>query len=295
MLFHNHPITTDAIVTPQTKAQQIKLYMLRLDLLHEVVSGNKLFKLQYFLEAALAAPHKTIVTFGGTYSNHLVATAFACKQLGLKCIGLVRGEKPPVLSHSLQFCEALNMQLVYLSREQYQLQASTGITHFEGTIVPEGGYHPLGAKGAAGIMQQFAQLQPTHIITATGTATTLAGLLLNKKAEQTVISVPVIKNMIDIDDRLQYLNPNSPLPTYEVWPDAHEGGYAKHTTALINFMNDFYHAHQIPTDVVYTGKMMKAVMQKIEEHYFGAGSILLCIHTGGLQGNQSFPPNTFVF
>ena len=295
MLLNNHTIRTQEIVTQQTQAQQIALYMLRLDLLHEVVSGNKLFKLQFFLAAALASPEKTIVTFGGAYSNHLVATAFACDQLGLKCIGLVRGEKTRDLSHSLQYCESLNMQLVYLSREDYQQQASTGITNYKGTIVPEGGYHPLGARGAAAIMQQFPLLHPTHIITATGTATTLAGLLMNKTIDQTIITVPVIKNMIDLDDRLQYLTQSDSLPTYEVWPDAHEGGYAKHTPALIDFMNDFYKTSNIPTDFVYTGKMMKAVMHKIETRAFAAGSKILCIHTGGLQGNLSFAANTFIF
>lgn len=295
MLFDTHNIVTDKIHSKALEQQGIDLFILRLDLIHKVISGNKLFKLHYFLEQALASTEKTIVTFGGAYSNHLVATAFVCNQLGLKSIGLVRGEKPTALSHTLEYCMQLNMQLEFLSREAYQQQASEGHASFKGTIVPEGGYHQLGAKGAAEIMNLFPQLDPTHIITATGTATTLAGLLMNKTATQQIISVPVIKNMHDIDDRLRYLIGNSNIPSYETWKDAHEGGYAKHTPSLIKFMNDFYDVHKIPTDMVYTGKMMKAVMQKIDMQYFEAGSKILCIHTGGLQGNLSFIPNTFVF
>lgn len=293
MLFDTHNIVTDTIHNEALEQQGIALFILRLDLIHKVISGNKLFKLHYFLEQALASTEKTIVTFGGAYSNHLVATAFACKQLGLKSIGLVRGEKPTTLSHTLQYCMELNMQLEFLSREAYQQQASEANAIYNGTIVPEGGYHPLGAKGAAEIMNLFPELNPTHIITATGTATTLAGLLMNKKISQQIISVPVVKGMHDIDERLHYLI--SDIPTYETWTDAHEGGYAKHSPSLIKFMNDFYNLHKIPTDMVYTGKMMKAVMHKIDTHYFAAGSKILCIHTGGLQGNLSFAPNTFVF
>ena len=57
--------------------KQVTLSVLRLDRIHPVVSGNKLFKLHYFLEEALRSPHKTILTFGGAYSNHIAATAAA--------------------------------------------------------------------------------------------------------------------------------------------------------------------------------------------------------------------------
>ena len=295
MLFDTRPIGTDFLISPAIEEQRLSVFMLRLDAIHEVVSGNKLFKLQFFLEQALSSTEKTIITFGGAYSNHLVATAYACQQLGLRSIGLVRGEKPSHLSHTLQYCSSLQMELHYLSRSDYQEQANTGTTAFKGTVVPEGGYHPIGAKGAANIMQLFPQLAPTHIITATGTGTTLAGLLMNKKEGQTIIAVPVIKGMHDLNERLQHLLSSSILPTFEVWPDAHEGGYAKHNPELISWMNQFYEQYQIPTDVIYTAKMMKAVFQKIEEKYFEPGSCICCIHTGGLQGNQSFAKDSFVF
>src|SRR6185437_404074 len=124
-----------------------------------VISGNKLFKLHYFLEECRNSTHRTIVTFGGPYSNHLVATAFACKQEGLKCTGIVRGERPAILSHTLEQCLKYGMQLQFVPREEYvQKDNANFISKWIGTqdgftLIPEGGYHPLGAKGASLIMK----------------------------------------------------------------------------------------------------------------------------------------------
>jgi len=108
------------VITDDLLQQKIiSLSVLRLDKIHPVVSGNKLFKLHYFLEAALQSQHKTILTFGGAYSNHLVATAFATKANGLKSIGIVRGEMPVQLSPTLQQCMEYGMQLKFISREAY--------------------------------------------------------------------------------------------------------------------------------------------------------------------------------
>ncbi len=98
----------------------LSVHMLRLDAIHPVVSGNKIFKLHYFLEEAKNSTHKLIITFGGAYSNHLAATAFACKEAGIKCIGIVRGEKPKKLSHTLLYCLQNKMQLEFISRNLYK-------------------------------------------------------------------------------------------------------------------------------------------------------------------------------
>jgi 1-aminocyclopropane-1-carboxylate deaminase len=97
--------------------KNIEVNVLRLDELHPIVSGNKWFKLKYYLQEAKAAGKKCIATFGGAYSNHIVATAFACKEYRLKSIGIIRGEKPPQLSASLQEALHYGMELKYVSRE----------------------------------------------------------------------------------------------------------------------------------------------------------------------------------
>ena len=106
--------------------QNIEVSILRLDKLHPIISGNKLFKLHYFLNEVNLNGKKSVITFGGAYSNHLVATAFACQQSGFNCIGIVRGEKPAQLSGTLIQCEQYGMQLIFISREAYQHKDENG-------------------------------------------------------------------------------------------------------------------------------------------------------------------------
>ena len=272
----------------------------RLDKIHPEVSGNKLFKLHYFMEECLGRSHKTMLTFGGAYSNHLAATAFLCREKGVKAIGIMRGEEPPKLSHTLERCRALGMQLHFISRDQYrQIQDPGFLQHLKNiygdcTIVPEGGFGPKGANGASLIMDLMKEQSPTHICTAVGTATTVAGLLMKKDHTQVIIAVPVIKNMTDIEERVRLLTGGTKLhPT--VFPDHHFGGYAKFTPPLIQFMNDFFAQYKIPLDFVYTAKMMHAVTDKLKQGYFKKGSRIICLHTGGLQGNESLPAGTLIF
>ena len=152
-------ISFDKIFNHEIINQNLSLTVLRLDKIHEDVSGNKLFKLHYFLEECLASSHKTILTFGGAYSNHLVATAFLCNQKNIKSIGIVRGEEPQTLSPTLIRCKQFGMELKFVSRETYQRFdndkqnfVELKMIYGEFTIVPEGGYHAKGAEGASLIM-----------------------------------------------------------------------------------------------------------------------------------------------
>jgi 1-aminocyclopropane-1-carboxylate deaminase len=280
--------------------KNVTVDVLRLDTIHPVVSGNKLFKLHYFLQQAQASTHKTIVTFGGAYSNHLVATAFACREYGLKSIGIVRGEKPALLSPTLQHCIAYGMQLKFISRALYDTKEEpafidTLLTEFgQYTIIPEGGYHPDGAKGASMIMNRVKD-NYSQLCIAIGTATTVAGLLLNS-SNATVIAVPVLKGMTDIPRRIDFLCGNRiEKNRLQILDDYHFGGYAKKTTALISFMNYLWQQHHLPTDFVYTAKLFFAVYDKIKKDHFAEGSTILCLHTGGLQGNNSLQAGLLLY
>ncbi|WP_462253759.1 1-aminocyclopropane-1-carboxylate deaminase/D-cysteine desulfhydrase [Ferruginibacter sp.] len=281
--------------------KKVSVSVLRLDKIHPVVSGNKLFKLHYFLQQAISSAHKTIVTFGGAYSNHLVATAFACQAPGLKSIGIVRGEKPAQLSATLQQCSNYGMQLKFISREAYSKKEEDDFLsalkneYGECIIIPEGGYHALGAKGAALIYDLIKDNSYTHICTATGTATTLAGLLLNDSGKK-IISVPVLKGMNDTEKRINFLLGNNfKTDMLQIFNEYHFGGYAKKTEVLTEFMNCLWQQHQLPTDFVYTAKLFFAVFDKIKSNYFEEHSNILCLHTGGLQGNSSLPAGTLLF
>ena len=190
--------------------KEVNVFMCRLDKVHPILSGNKIYKLHYFLqevlesENALEKYNRTILTFGGIYSNHLAATAYACKMLDIKCIGVVRGQRHPKSTHTLKQCEADGMHLHFVNKLKYQFRDTMGfqdeMTDMFGKclIIPEGGYHPMGTKGASLIMEAFNFKKYSHICTATGTATTLAGILTAVPSTIEIISVPVLKNMTDI-------------------------------------------------------------------------------------------------
>lgn len=299
-----HPGTLfsiDELTNEILTRQKVQLFVARLDTIHPVVSGNKLFKLQPFIQACEAAGHSQIVTFGGPYSNHLAATAFYCKERDIKAIGIVRGEKPSVLSHTLLQCLSDGMELHFVSRTDYDLmqkkEYSTILLNQFGPsqIIPEGGFDSLGASGAAGIMNHPFLQTASHICLAVGTATTLAGICHGAHPSQQIIGVPVLKNMTDIEERLHSLTQQFNFSHLTLFGEYHFGGYAKHTPVLLDSMNQLYINHSIPTDFVYTGKMMFGLMEKIQLNYFPAGSRIVALHTGGLQGNASLPAGSLVF
>jgi len=279
----------------------ISVHLLRLDEIHPVVSGNKLFKLYYFLKDVLHSPYKTIITFGGAYSNHLAATAFACNQLNIKSIGFVRGEQPKTLSPTLEFCIQNNMQLEFIDRVAYK---TIHEKKFSGSLfqkfgnhilIPEGGFSLPGMEGAKLIWKYIEPNNKyTHICCAIGTATTFAGLINGNTNDTIITGLPVLKGLHDIEERLIHLK-ILPEKKYKVIYDYHFGGYAKRNDELIHFINSFYSQNHIPLDFVYTGKMMYGVYDLINKNYFPGNSNILCIHTGGLQGNNSLPDGTLKF
>lgn len=282
------------------KKKKVELSMLRLDQVHPVISGNKLFKLVYFLCEAKESTHKTIITFGGAYSNHLSATAFASKQLNLKSIAIVRGEKPKVLSSTLLFCLEQGMKLDFVSRSFYHrkdekkfldgLQMKYG----EYILIPEGGFSIKGKEGASLINEYFTDQDFDYVCLPVGTATTFAGIVEANKDETGIMGFPVLKNFNDIEKRFQELNVNHQKKYF--WAgDYHFGGFAKKTPGLISFMKSFYEQNKIELDFVYTAKMMFGIYDLISKKYFSPGSRILCIHTGGLQGNQSLLQEELIF
>jgi 1-aminocyclopropane-1-carboxylate deaminase/D-cysteine desulfhydrase-like pyridoxal-dependent ACC family enzyme len=280
--------------------QNLSVSILRLDQVHPYVSGNKIFKLIYFLDEAKKSTHKQVITFGGAYSNHLAATAFACAEENIKSIGFVRGEKPGKLSHTLLFCLENGMQLEFLSRASYkkindpEFLNNLRNVYGQHILIPEGGFSQKGAKGAESITALFNMKNYSHLCCPIGTATTFAGLINGCDNTSKFIGFTVLKNLSDIHQRLKKLNVDK-IKKYEIIGDYHFGGYAKKTEILISFIKNFYTNNKIPLDFVYTGKMMFGVYNLIERNYFAAGSKILCIHTGGLQGNESLPGGTLNF
>ena len=272
----------------------IQVSVLRLDALHEIISGNKWFKLQFYIQEALHAKKERIITFGGAWSNHIVATAAAAKLNGLKSLGIIRGEKPISKSQTLADAESSGMELYFISRSDYsEKQVPNEVLSKSDYIIPEGGFGELGAKGAATIFDQIDQsARYTHICCAVGTGTMMSGLMNAAGAGQ-IVGINVLKNSrpedsirILLNDRDAYIHLHN---------EYHFGGYAKFSQPLIDFMNEFYQQTGIPTDFVYTAKLIYAVMDLIANDHFPESSNLLIIHSGGLQGNRSLGKGTLIF
>jgi len=271
--------------------------VLRLDALHPVVSGNKYFKLKYYLLDALQTGHHTVATFGGAYSNHIVAAAFACREYGLKSIGIIRGEQPAVPSHTLAHAAGYGMQLQFVSRADYKNRREIRVLGEGVYRIEEGGYGILGAKGAAEVLQLVPGCeQYSHIVCAVGTGTMFAGLVNGSHAHQTVTGISVLKNNFSITDEIKPLiKADGNHGQYNIVHGYHFGGYAKHPPALTAFINELWQQHALPTDIVYTGKAFYALRQMVIDKLIDAGSRVLFVHSGGLQGNASLPTGVLSF
>jgi 1-aminocyclopropane-1-carboxylate deaminase len=275
----------------------MQLAVLRLDELHPIVSGNKWFKLKYYLQQAQEQNADRIASFGGPYSNHLVALAFAAKKYNLQSLGYVRSNENEPITPTLQEAKQYGMHLKFLGRNNFQslkteiLQnKQTNSTYF----VDEGGYGLLGAKGAATILSNTLTNNYSHIVCAVGTGTMMAGLINAANPHQHVIGIPVLKNEATIRNEIEQLITNTETP-FTLLHDFHLGGYAKTNQAQFDFMNQLWTTEKIPTDIVYTSKLFMAVKSLVANNYFSTTAKILMIHSGGLQGNRSLPAGTLLF
>jgi 1-aminocyclopropane-1-carboxylate deaminase len=271
----------------------VQLSVLRLDLIHPSVSGNKWFKLKYNILEAKAQKLSTLLTFGGAFSNHIYATAAAGNLFGFRTIGMIRGEETLPLNPTLQFAQEQGMQLVYLDRQTYgqrhtqKLQEDLKQRFGDVYIIPEGGCNLPGVRGCLEIIPKTANFDTVCL--ACGTGTTVAGITLSLHPYQKAIAFPVLKGgeflNAEIDRLLNHYLPSGSFAPWQLVCDYHFGGYAKVNQDLLRFCQDFALEHHIPLDYVYTGKMFYGVMDLIQRGFFPPGEKLLLIHTGGLQGN----------
>jgi 1-aminocyclopropane-1-carboxylate deaminase len=279
-----------------TAKHKINLYVLRTDLNHEYISGNKLFKLKYNIEEAKRQNKNTLLTFGGAYSNHIAATAAAGKEYGLKTIGIIRGDKLVVLNPTLQFAIEQGMELHYVSREEYRnkyakefsISLNQKFSNFY--LIPEGGSNELGIKGCKEILN-YINIPFDIICCACGTGTTLTGIILGLKTAEKALGFQVLKSegyiKSEIEkwlDLFEERNKNN----WKINEDYHFGGYAKRKPELIAFMDRFEKENNISLDFIYTGKMMYGIYDLIEKGYFKENETIIAVHTGGLQGNLGF-------
>jgi 1-aminocyclopropane-1-carboxylate deaminase len=297
MLFTNEKeVRVQSLHTQWLDEHKVKLDVLRLDEVHPVVSGNKWYKLYFYLQEAIAQQYDAIATFGGAYSNHIAAAAYACKASGLRSIGIIRGEEPVVYSHTLLQAKAYGMQLHFVSREAYRQKETLKTLYPAAYWINEGGYGKEGAAGAGLILQQVPQLrQYTHITCAVGTGTTLAGMITAALPYQTIMGISALKGYAALENDVRKLLPIDNHHRFVIVHDYHFGGYAKHNTMLLEYMDEMWKTHRLPLDFVYTAKALYGTEALIRSNIIPQGSHVLIVHTGGLQGNLSLPAGTLSF
>jgi 1-aminocyclopropane-1-carboxylate deaminase len=274
---------------------ELDCYVKRDDLIDPIVSGNKWRKLRLYVEQAAQKNAIGLLTFGGAYSNHLVATAKACHLLGLKSVGFVRGEELNERSNStLATCTDFGMELAFVDRETYRQKDDydylTAIKHgFPNyQIVPEGGKGFYGMIGCQDILRETPN-DYDHVVVACGTGTTFAGLLLSANSKTTVHGISALKGEFmqqQVEPLLrQVLGDEEMMEEFIQRADFHEnfhfGGYGKTTPELFDFMESFKHQTDIELDKIYTAKAMYALVQLVKSKKI-SGKILF-VHTGGVR------------
>lgn len=282
---------------PSISTDYTTAHILRLDLIHPVISGNKWFKLKHYIEDARAQQASCLASFGGAYSNHIVALAFAGHLYGFTTKGFIRGDADAPISPTLAEARHYGMELIFVDRAGYRDKSAIERKYHqpEWYWIPEGGYGFLGAKGAADILS-VADCSPySHIFCATGTGTMMAGLLMGAAPHQTITGISVLKNHISITAEIEQLLPAHKKTDFECLHGYDFGGYAKYNETLLQFMRRLWATDRLPTDIVYTAKLCYAIEDMIAKKIFPPGSKLLLIHSGGLQGNRSLPIHSLPF
>ncbi|MBS9461911.1 1-aminocyclopropane-1-carboxylate deaminase/D-cysteine desulfhydrase [Flagellimonas sp. 389] len=273
---------------PILKEKGVTLHIKREDTIHPFISGNKYRKLKYNLIEAKKLGYGTLLTFGGAFSNHIAAAAYAGNTSGIKTIGVVRGEELAEQwqeNPTLQLAKEHGMHFHFVSRSTYRKKNTIGFLNDlkesfgECYILPEGGTNELAVKGCEEILTS-EDAQFDIVSCCVGTGGTLAGLINSAQSHQTVLGFPALKGDFLKEDILKFVQNEN----WNLISDYHFGGYAKVDERLIEFINAFKKETEIPLDPIYTGKMLFGILDMIKKGVFEQGTRILAIHTGGLQG-----------
>ena len=290
-------IINQEVVLPELSDIDCQIFIKREDQIHPLVSGNKFRKLKYNVQEAVKQKHTTLLTFGGAFSNHILATAAAGNLNQLQTVGVIRGDELGVncsktleTNATLRTAYELGMKFEFVSREEYRNKTSESFLHkFQNKykdfyIIPEGGTNDLAVKGCEEILEK-EDYQFDYICSCVGTGGTISGIINSAQKHQKILGFPALKGGFLKNEVQRY---SKSKDNWELINDYHFGGYGKYTDELIHFINRFKEITQIPLDPIYTGKMMYGLVDMIKNKLFPAGSKILIVHTGGLQGIDGF-------
>lgn len=293
--------------------KKLSVYLRRDDLASEHYPGNKWYKLFYNLQMVMQSGKKTVLSFGGAYSNHIHALAAMGKQYGLNTVGIIRGYPPKKLSPTLQDARDWGMELLFLGHDAYrkkdlsQFSVQLKKQYGDYYCLPEGGDNLLGAKGcqaiAGGVSQHFSG--EYTVCCALGTGTTFAGIVSAVPEQVTCLGFSVLKGEDTLTEQVsQRLQDMDSLPReWHINNDYHHGGYAKTTPELLVFMQAIEEANNLLLEPVflepmylepmylepvYSAKMLWGIDQLAQQDYWAEGSTIIAVHGGGLQGRRGF-------
>lgn len=273
---------------PIENQQDIRLFIKREDEIHPFVSGNKYRKLKYNIREAKRLQSETLLTFGGAFSNHIAAVAYAGKLYGFKTIGVIRGEEleaKALTSSTLKFAQENGMKFHFISREAYREKKSESFLNNlknnfgDFYLIPEGGTNQFAVKGCEEILNKD-DAHFDYICSCVGTGGTISGLINSSLNHQKILGFPALKGDFLNEEIRKFANKTN----WQLITDYHFGGYAKINSDLITFINDFKSKYHIGLDPIYTGKMLYGILDMIGKKRFESGSKILAIHSGGLQG-----------
>jgi len=280
-------VENQSVYLPILNEKQISLTIKREDLIHPLISGNKYRKLKYNIEAAKSQGFESLLTFGGAFSNHIAATAYAGMVHGLKTIGVIRGEE--ILDKwetnpTLRQASKQGMRFKFVSREAYRQKQSEALINILKSefspfyLIPKGGSNALAIKGCEEILTTD-DTQFDVICSSVGTGGTIAGIINATHSNQSVLGFPALNGDFLTEDIRNFTTKEN----WQLQTDYHFGGYAKVSEELIHFINDFKEQTRIPLDPIYTGKLLYGILDLVKKDHFKPRTKILAIHTGGLQ------------
>jgi 1-aminocyclopropane-1-carboxylate deaminase len=281
-----------SISHPLFERHKIAVSIKRDDAIHPVISGNKWRKLKFNLNYAKSHHYAGVLSFGGSFSNHIHALAFSCQQQGLKCIGIIRGEKEYASNFTLSMAQQWGMKLHFVDRKTYRLRenkeylAKLQHAYPDYLIVPEGGSNELALTGVGEIITELNQQGDFDtLLTPVGSGGTLAGLIQADNNQHNLLGISVLKQDGYLNEQVnELLVDSSNYTNWQIMSQFHCGGYAKFSEEDIKKIQSFNQQTGFTFEPVYSGKMILALINLIEQHYFPIGHRIVLLHTGGLQG-----------
>lgn len=281
------------VLHPLFKKHQLIVSIKRDDNIHPIISGNKWRKLKFNLRFAEENNYRGIISFGGSFSNHIHALAFACQQQGLKSIGIIRGEQTYASNYTLSMAQQWGMKLNFVDRKTYRLREDTDYLkdlqkkYPDYLLVPEGGSNKLALGGVGEIITELnQQCEFDTLLTPVGSGGTLAGLIQADNNQHQILGISVLKQEGYLTEQINSLlgNHYSHFNNWQILSEFHRGGYAKFSKEDEGRIVDFNRQTGFVFEPVYSGKMILALLDLIERGYFIKGQRIVLLHTGGLQG-----------